>query len=62
MQAEPLQVRQSKGAGYLVIATTPSGLEQELDGFATENAAQEWIANEGSAWLARNPHFRQRSK
>jgi hypothetical protein len=52
------EIRGSKAGGYLVIAIWPKGLEQQIDGFATEVEARSWIDCDSASWIARNPHSR----
>ena len=37
------EISESKGGGYLVLVTWPEGPEQQLDGFASVEAARAWI-------------------
>jgi hypothetical protein len=41
----------SKTGGYLIVVTWPKGPEQEVDGFATVEAAQAWIENDAPGWI-----------
>ena len=50
-----LEARQSKAGGYLVIAAWPGGQQQQMDGFADEAAARQWIDNESEVWISKNP-------
>jgi NADPH:quinone reductase-like Zn-dependent oxidoreductase len=42
----------SEGGGCLVVVIWPKGPEQQLDGFASVEAAQAWIENDGPTWIA----------
>jgi hypothetical protein len=38
--------------GYLVLVTWSEGSEQQIDGFASVEAARAWIENDGPNWFA----------
>jgi hypothetical protein len=46
-----LQIRHADGEEWKVAATWPDGRSEEIMGFKTETAANEWIANSFAAWL-----------
>ena len=46
------EISESRDGGYLVLVTRPEGPEQQLDGFASVEAAQAWIENDGPSWIA----------
>jgi hypothetical protein len=46
------EISESKDGGYLVLVTWPKGPEQQLDGFASVEAARAWIENDGPSWIA----------
>jgi hypothetical protein len=46
------EISESRDGGYLVLVTWPEGPEQQLDGFASVEAAQAWIENDGPSWIA----------
>lgn len=46
-----LQIRHADGDDWKVAATWPDGRSEEIKGFKSENAANEWIANRFAAWL-----------
>jgi hypothetical protein len=50
------EILPSKADGYLVVVTWPKGPEQQLDGFASAEAAQVWIENDGPSWIAGSPY------
>jgi hypothetical protein len=37
-----------------MIVTWPKGPEQQLDGFSSTEAAQNWIENDAPSWIAEN--------
>jgi hypothetical protein len=47
-----LQIRHAEGDDWSVAATWPDGRSEEIKGFKSESAANEWIANRFAAWLA----------
>jgi hypothetical protein len=53
MDATPvLQIRHTdSGSQYSVAATWPDGRVEQIEGFATESEANEWIANKFQDWL-----------
>ena len=46
------EIGESKDRGYLILVTWPEGSEQQLDGFASVEAARAWIENDGPSWIA----------
>jgi len=46
-----LQIRHADGEEWKVAATWSDGRSEEIKGFKTETAANEWIANSFAAWL-----------
>jgi hypothetical protein len=48
-----LQIRNANGGAWRVRAEFPDGSFEEIDGFKTENDANEWIAKELQDWLDR---------
>jgi hypothetical protein len=46
-----LQIRHADGEEWRVAATWPDGRSEEIKGFKTESAANEWIANSFAAWF-----------
>jgi hypothetical protein len=52
------EIRGSKAGDYLVVAIWPKGLEQQIEGFASETEALTWIQRDSAGWIARNPHSR----
>jgi hypothetical protein len=46
-----LQIRRRDGEHWFVAATWPDGRFEEIQGFATESEANEWIAKKFQAWL-----------
>ena len=46
------EISESKDGGYLVLVTWPKGPEQQLDGFASVEAARSWIEEDGPNWIA----------
>ncbi len=46
-----LQIRHADGGEWKVAATWPDGRSEEIKGFKSENAANEWIANRFASWL-----------
>jgi hypothetical protein len=46
-----LQIRHAEGDDWSVAATWPDGRSEEIKGFKSESAANEWIANRSAAWL-----------
>ena len=46
-----LQIRHAEGDDWTVAATWPDGRSEEIKGFKSESAANEWIANRFAAWL-----------
>ena len=46
-----LQIRHAEGDDWSVAATWPDGRSEEIKGFKSESAANEWIANRFAAWL-----------
>jgi hypothetical protein len=48
------EILPSEAGGCLVVVIGPKGPEQELDGFASAEAAQAWIENYGPSWIAGN--------
>jgi hypothetical protein len=46
------EILPSEGGGCLVVVIWPKGPEQQLDGFASVEAAQAWIENDGPSWIA----------
>jgi len=43
------EILPSKADGYLIVVTWPKGLEQQLDGFASAEAARAWLDKDGQA-------------
>ena len=41
----------SNAGGYLIVVSWPKGPEQQLNGFATVEAAQAWIENDAPGWI-----------
>jgi hypothetical protein len=41
------------GDEWYIVATYPSGQEENILGFETEEAAKAWIANDSKAWRKR---------
>jgi hypothetical protein len=50
------EINESKEGGYLVLVTWPKGPEQQLDGFASVEAARSWIDDDGPNWIAGSPY------
>jgi hypothetical protein len=50
------EISESKDGGYLVLVTWPEGPEQQLDGFASVEAARAWIEDDGPNWIAGSPY------
>jgi hypothetical protein len=46
------EIGESKDGGYLVLVIWPKGPEQQLDGFASVEAARTWIENDGPSWIS----------
>jgi len=46
-----LQIRHADGEEWKVAATWSDGRSEEIKGFKTETAANEWIASSFVAWL-----------
>ena len=46
------EISESNDGGYLVLVTWPKGPEQQLDGFASVEAARSWIEQDGPNWIA----------
>jgi len=46
----------SKTGDYLIVVTWPKGPEQQLDGFATVEAAQAWIENDAPGWITESTY------
>jgi hypothetical protein len=46
------EILPSEAGGCLVVVIWPKGPEQQLDGFASVEAAQAWIENDGPSWIA----------
>ena len=46
-----MQVRHDPNGEWWVAATWPNGHKEDVKGFKTESAANEWIAKELQAWL-----------
>ena len=46
-----MQIRHTDTGGWFVAAKWPDGKVEDIKGFATESAANEWIAKELQAWL-----------
>jgi len=53
-----LQIRHADGEEWKVAATWPDGRSEEIKGFKTETAANEWIASSFAAWLDDADHGR----
>ena len=53
MTATPpvLQIRRRNDDDWFVAATWPDGQFEEIKGFKSEAAANEWVAKEFQAWL-----------
>ena len=52
MADKRFSVRDAKGGnGYSVVYTPERGAPSEIGDFATETAANDWIAKESAAWL-----------
>ena len=50
------EISESRDGGYLVLVTRPEGPEQQLDGFASVEAARSWIEEDGPNWIAGCPY------
>ena len=50
------EISESKDGGYVVVVTWPEGPEQQLDGFASVEAARAWIEEDGPNWIAGSPY------
>ena len=50
------EILPSEAGGCLVVVIWPKGPEQQLDGFASVEAAQAWIENDGPSWIAGSPY------
>jgi len=46
-----LQIRHADGEEWKVAATWPDGRSEEIKGFKSETAANEWIASSFAAWF-----------
>ena len=46
------EISESKDGGYLVLLTWPKGSEQQVDGFASVEAARAWIEDDAPSWIA----------
>ena len=51
-QRPTFEISESKDRGYLVLVTWSEGSEQQVDGFASVEAARAWIENDGPNWFA----------
>ena len=51
-QGPTFEISESKDRGYLVLVTWSEGSEQQVDGFASVEAARAWIENDGPNWSA----------
>ena len=51
---EPVQLKD--GFGYFVRVTWPDGFEKQIDGFADEGEAREWIEKNSANWHEWAPH------
>ena len=51
----PFFESESKDGGY-VLVSWPKGPEQQLDGFASVEAARSWIEEDGPNWIAGSPY------
>ena len=49
------EISESKDGGY-VLVSWPKGPEQQLDGFASVEAARSWIEEDGPNWIAGSPY------
>jgi hypothetical protein len=49
------EIGQSEDGGYVIVVTWPKGPEQQLDGFASVEAARAWIEDHGPSWIASSP-------
>ena len=50
------EISESNDGGYLVLVSWPKGPEQQLDGFASVEAARSWIEEDGPNWIAGCPY------
>ena len=55
-QRPTFEISESKERGYLVLVIWPEGSEQQVDGFASVEAARAWIENDGPSWIADSPY------
>ena len=46
------EILPSEADGYLIVVTWPKGPEQQLDGFASTEAARAWLDKDGPSWIA----------
>jgi len=51
---EPVQLKD--GSGYFVRVTWSDGFERQINGFADEAEARQWIADKGPHWHEWAPH------
>jgi hypothetical protein len=50
------EISESKDGGHLVLVSWPKGPEQQLDGFASVEAARSWIEEDSPNWIAGSPY------
>jgi hypothetical protein len=51
-----LRNQRVESGGYLVLVTWPKGPEQQLEGFASVEAARAWIEDDAPSWIAGSPY------